>query len=62
MKDEVRLCVRADEAAKMLGVPRSSFWKLLQDGEIASFKIGRLRMVAMSELRRFIEDQTKKQG
>jgi excisionase family DNA binding protein len=62
VNDENRMAVPADEGAKLLGVPRSRIWDLIKQGQIASFKIGRRRMVATSELRRFIEAQMKAQG
>lgn len=62
MNDENRMAVPADEAAKLLGIARTRVWKLIGDGEIASFKLGKRRMVATSELRRFIEAQMKAQG
>jgi excisionase family DNA binding protein len=55
MHIESKMAVPADEGAKLLGVPRSRIWDLIKQGQIASFKIGRRRMVATSELRRFIE-------
>jgi excisionase family DNA binding protein len=55
MQLDRKISVPADEGADLIGMPRSTFWKILKDGDIASFKIGRRRMVATSELRRFIE-------
>lgn len=57
MQLDRKISVPADEGAELLGMPRSSFWRMLKEGHIASFKIGRRRMVATSELRRFIDRQ-----
>lgn len=58
MQAETRMAVPADEAAKLLGIARTRVWKLIGDGEIASFKLGKRRMISTSELRRFIDRKT----
>lgn len=57
MHADNRIAVPADEGAKLIGVPRCRIFDLIRQGQIASFKIGRRRMVATSELRRFIDRQ-----
>ncbi len=58
MQAETRMAVPADEAAKLLGIARTRGWKRIGDGEIASFKLGKRRMISTSELRRFIDRKT----
>ena len=42
------------EAAHALRLSRSKLYQLLQDGQIRSIKIGRLRRVPTSEVQRYI--------
>jgi len=42
-------------AAAMLGIGRSRFYELLHDGEIKSFRLGRRRLIRVSELHALIE-------
>ncbi|KAB2716914.1 helix-turn-helix domain-containing protein [Brucella intermedia] len=45
------------EAMSTLRISRSTFYKLIQSGKIAAFKVGRRTLVAETELHRFLEDQ-----
>lgn len=45
-------------AAERLGVGRSTIYGLLNSGDLASVKIGRRRLIADAELRRFADELT----
>ena len=51
------LLVTVEDAARMLSLHRSRLFPLMAQGAIKSCKIGRSRRIAVSELRRFIEEQ-----
>jgi excisionase family DNA binding protein len=46
-----------DEAAQSLGVSRPTIYKLLAEGQLASFTIGRRRLIARSELERLVSGE-----
>lgn len=48
-------------AASMLGVGRTTAWKLVSDGTLESVHIGRRRLVRASSLRLLIANGTKAQ-
>ena len=54
MSDD-RLLVSVREACRMLHVGRSTFYKLLQKGEISTVRIGACRRVVVADLEAFIE-------
>ncbi|HOT81677.1 MAG TPA: helix-turn-helix domain-containing protein [Candidatus Defluviicoccus seviourii] len=41
-------------AGHALGIGRTSIWKLIAGGDLKSFKIGKRRLIAVSEIERFI--------
>jgi excisionase family DNA binding protein len=51
-----RIAVSPREAARMLGLSHVSLYALLNAGEIRSVKAGGRRLIAVSELRRFVGD------
>jgi excisionase family DNA binding protein len=51
------LAVGVQEAARMLGVGRTSLYQLVQQKRIASFSIGARRLFKRAELERFIEQE-----
>lgn len=55
-----RLSVSVEEAAGMLGVGRSSIFNLLNEGALASVKIGKRRLIPVVELRAFLERQVQR--
>ena len=57
-----RLSVGIEEAAEMLGVGRSSVFGLVKDGLLRSIKIGKRRLIPLTELRAFLERQAHKAG
>jgi excisionase family DNA binding protein len=49
------LLLNPEEAAEILGMSRSSIYKLITAGEIQSVKIGRSRRILTSALEKFVE-------
>jgi excisionase family DNA binding protein len=49
-----RLALNVPQAAWLLGVSPNFVWSLIAKGELGSFTLGRKRMVARSEIERFI--------
>jgi len=54
------LAVSVEAAANMLGIGRSSVFNLLNDGSLASVKIGKRRLIAVAELRAFLDRQARR--
>lgn len=50
--------VRIEEAARILGVSRTQMFRLLKNGEIASYRVGRHRLVPRAACAEFIEKNT----
>ncbi|WP_157219341.1 helix-turn-helix domain-containing protein [Flavisphingomonas formosensis] len=50
--------VRIPEAMRMLGLGRSKLYELIGDGQIATIKVGRSRLVVMRSIHDFVEQQT----
>jgi excisionase family DNA binding protein len=50
-----RLADNVPDAARRLGVCQAMLWRLLKDKEIASFTVGRRRLIPRVEQLRFIE-------
>lgn len=57
-----RLAVGVEEAADMLGIGRSSVFALMNAGALKSLKVGKRRLIAVAELRAFLDRQTKQLG
>ena len=53
------LTVRIPVAMGLLGLGRSKFYELIDDGSIVTIKVGRSRLVLMESLRAFV---TARQG
>jgi len=49
-----RLLLTVEEAAERIGICRSSMFKLIQQGDVRSVKVGRLRRVTPAALEDFI--------
>ncbi|MCY1448580.1 hypothetical protein D9M71_652620 [compost metagenome] len=49
------LALGIDDAARSIGVARSALYEIIARGEIGSFKLGRRRLILMTELKTFIE-------
>jgi excisionase family DNA binding protein len=54
-----QLLLRAEEAAKLLGLGRSKVFQLLASGELPSVRIVRAVRVPAAELRVWVERRTK---
>jgi excisionase family DNA binding protein len=50
------------ELVEMTGIGRSTVFKMLQDGQIPSFRVGRLRKIPVEGVRAFVEKQLAAQG
>lgn len=55
-----RLSVGVEEAAEMLSIGRSSVFALVKEGLLHSVKVGKRRLIAVSELRAFLDRQGRK--
>ena len=49
------LLVRISDAARVLGIGRTTFYKLIEDGEITVAHIGRPVRVPLAELHAFVD-------
>lgn len=49
-----QLSVSIEEAARSIGVARSTIYEIVSRGDLPSFKLGRRRMILMAELTAFI--------
>jgi excisionase family DNA binding protein len=50
------LAVRVEDAAKLAGVGRTEIYRAIKQGELASLKIGKRRLVRVEALRRWLAD------
>jgi excisionase family DNA binding protein len=57
-----RLLLSIEEAAEVLGVRRSTMFKLLKDGAVTTVSIGRRKLVSADECRRYAEQLIAEQG
>lgn len=53
------LALGIDDAARSIGIARSAIYQAVAKGEIASFKLGRRRMIQVKELERYIGVKAK---
>ena len=51
------IAVSTDEASRLSGLSKSTFKNLMAAGEIASFKVGTRRLIALDEIKRFIAER-----
>jgi len=56
-----KLLLSPDETCELLGVKRGTLYKMLDAGEIASFRIGSLRRIPLEQLRQWIDKQVSGQ-
>jgi excisionase family DNA binding protein len=49
------LCVRVNDAARMIGVGRTKLYELISNGELETVKIGKATRVTTSSLHRLVE-------
>ncbi len=53
------LSVSVEDAARVVGYSRSGVYELIASGELKTFKIGRRRLILMSELKLWVERAAK---
>lgn len=51
------ICVRVDEAARMLGLGRTKLYELIGSGEITAIKLGKATRITTESLRDFVRRQ-----
>ena len=51
------LLLRADEAARLLGLGRSKVFEMLASGELPAVRIGRAVRIARADLERWVEER-----
>lgn len=52
-----RLAVNVQEAAHLISVPQSTIWREISVGHLRSFKLGRRRLIAVSDLEAYVNRQ-----
>lgn len=58
---QTKMLLTVEEAARRLGIGRSLAWRLVQEGEIPSVRLGRLVRVPMSQLEEWLQAQSREQ-
>jgi excisionase family DNA binding protein len=53
------LCLSVEDAARVVGYSRSGVYELIASGELKAFKLGRRRLILMTELKAWIERAAK---
>lgn len=53
------LAVGPEEAARLAGTTRSAVYKAIAEGHLASFKIGRRRLILVKEIEQFLRKLAK---
>jgi len=53
------VAVKMDTAAKMLDIGRTSLWRLVKAGKLATIRVGADQRVTTESLRRFVSDQAE---
>jgi excisionase family DNA binding protein len=53
--DITRITVRVPEALTMIGLGRSKFYELINDGEIEIIKVGKATLIVVESLHSFVE-------
>jgi excisionase family DNA binding protein len=51
---QAKLLATIDEAARLLNIRRTLFYKLVREGEIPTIKVGRARRVPVMSLREYV--------
>ncbi|WP_324827925.1 helix-turn-helix domain-containing protein [Qipengyuania zhejiangensis] len=49
------ICVRVNDAARMIGVGRTKLYELIANGELEAVKIGKATRITTSSLHRLVE-------
>jgi excisionase family DNA binding protein len=53
------LSMSVEDAAKIVGYSRSGVYELIASGDLKAFKLGRRRLILMTELKAWIERAAK---
>lgn len=56
------LAVRVPVAMQMIGVGRTTLYRLIASGDLRTVKLGRATLITMSSLRRLVEGATAAEG
>lgn len=56
---ETKLLVTVPEFAELIGVSRTTAWKMVYDGELRSITIGRSRRIELDEVKRWIAQKVE---
>ena len=59
---ENKLLLSPDETCELLGVKRGTLYKMLDTGEIASFRIGSLRRIPLERLRQWVDKKVSEEA
>ena len=57
-----RIAYRVSEVAEALSVSERLVWRMIESGEIRSFKAGRCRRIPLSEVRRLTGEDAQQPG
>ena len=49
------LCIRVNDAARMIGVGRTKLYELISNGELETVKIGKATRITTASLHRLVE-------
>ena len=49
------ICVRVNDAARMIGVGRTKLYELISSGEVETIKIGKAKRITTASLHRLVE-------
>lgn len=49
------ICVRVNDAARMIGVGRTKLYELISTGELETIKIGKATRITTASLRKLVE-------
>jgi len=49
------ICVRVNDAARMIGVGRTKLYELISNGELETIKIGKATRITMASLHNLVE-------
>lgn len=49
------ICVRVNDAARMIGVGRTKLYELISSGELEAIKIGKATRITMASLQKLVE-------
>lgn len=55
-----RLAYNVKEASKLLPLNEESVRRLVRSGELRSFKVGRIHVIAHAEIERWLKERTKR--